>query len=513
MKKTGFTITLLSLVLGMSMLSGCGKEKVPETATLTAEADDIFAKEGESTEKKVEETNEEIPVDARALLKDAMKGITAVRMTTTVNVDALPTSTKDNSGSSLLPTGDETVSEDVVEETSTEDGDTEETIDEQAEPTDGETVEEPATEEVEDKKADKKEDTKKEDTKKEYTFEKQPKYDKNHSALDISSTDTKIDKKDTKATEETPEVSENETEGENTESEEPEKPVYVPTDESTYYINMKVSTDMDTTKAKNYGRLRMNLGAVIDKEEASYVDYSVEPAVGYTIKHSIETGADEEGNSAEEISSKWYKSESSFYGIATIKEILDNSDVVSYNESVDSHIIGLTVDKTLAEKLDVTHDIMDVLFKGKDTVAMTCYLSKADGILTRIVITMTDFTGTALSKVEVQTNNYIIAFEKYNSINKVLIPDTILEGALEITGEENFLSDEDLVKYNFEKLAIEQEMADTLEEEKEQLEESNADSKTTEEKSDEKAEDKGSDSNDGSSADDALKATQSNKKK
>jgi hypothetical protein len=41
-----------------------------------------------------------------------------------------------------------------------------------------------------------------------------------------------------------------------------------------------------------------------------------------------------------------------------------------------------------------------------------------------------------------------------------MIPDTILEGALEITGEENFISDTDLVKYNFEKLAVEQAIED-----------------------------------------------------
>ena len=512
MKKYRFMAGLMCFVLSSTVFIGCGKGKIPEAATINNETTDIYATQGEVEEKKDEELEEEIPVDTRALLKDAMRGITAVRMTTTVNVDALPTSilSNDEEIGSSLPTNEGVI---VLDDIDTADVSEPEKVDDETDTIPDETMEEVTnTETTSDKEIENEEPTD--------ITDKEVKYDKNHSALDMSSkgkqsnSDRAKTTSDNKVMEETP-ATDVENSGE-TEGETAQVPTFVPTDESTYYINLKVSTDMDTTKAKNYGRLRMNLGAVIDKEEASYVDYSVEPATGYIIKHSIETGADTEGNSTEEVASKWYKTNSDFYGIATIKEVLENADIVSYNESIDSHIIGIIVDKNLAEKLDITNDIMSVLFEGKNTVFMTCYLSKADGILTRIVITIEDFEGTQLSQVEVQTNNYVITFEKYNSINKVMIPDTILDGALEITGEENFISDTDLVKYNFEKIDVEQELEPTIEQEK--LKQQNTDDEgaevtyeedSVEEKQEEDSVDTAQEKD---SVDVALKATQSNKK-
>ena len=97
-----------------------------------------------------------------------------------------------------------------------------------------------------------------------------------------------------------------------------------------------------------------------------------------------------------------------------------------------------------------------------------------------------------------------------------MIPDTILDGALEITGEENFISDTDLVKYNFEKIDVEQELEPTIEQEK--LKQQNTDDEgaevtyeedSVEEKQEEDSVDTAQEKD---SVDVALKATQSNKK-
>ena len=51
MKKYRFIIGALSVAMLSSMLVGCGKEKIPETASINMVEEDIYAKEGEVTEK------------------------------------------------------------------------------------------------------------------------------------------------------------------------------------------------------------------------------------------------------------------------------------------------------------------------------------------------------------------------------------------------------------------------------------------------------------------------------
>ncbi len=464
----------LCLISSLALLAGCGKEPVVEESANLQSLEDIYAAEGATTETKAEddEVVVEDTVDTKALLGDALKGITMVRMHTIVNVDAAPTS--------KVATPDPITEETEQESTDVPEGLEEITLDEAKEqgltenPTSESSAEEVTDEELEttektEEKTQQDKTTEKKDTKKS---------DAHASSLDAMTTPTEKSStnktKDTDAkneekatTESSEEVEEKATtessaevaDGETTDEQEAVVPEFVETDAKNYFVNMSITTDIDTTTAKTYGTLKMDLGAAIDKEVASYDDFSLEPSTNYIIKHTIEEGADEEGNPSEVVSSKWYKSEGSFYGLATIREILENSDVVSYNESVESHIISLDVPIDLALKLDVTNEMMKILYEGKTKVPMTVYLTKADGILTKIVLTMNDFKGT-LSQVDVQTKNYTINFEKHNSINRVMIPDTILEGALEITGEENFISDTDLVKYNFEKLAVEQAIED-----------------------------------------------------
>ena len=471
----------LCLISSLALLAGCGKEPVVEESANLQSLEDIYAAEGATTETKAEDDKVvvEDTVDTKALLEDALKGITMVRMHTTVNVDAAPTS--------KVATPDTNTEETEQESTDVPEGLEEITLDEAKEqgltenPTSESSAEEVTDEELEttEKITEKTDEKTKEKTQQDKTTEKKntKKSDAHSSSLDAMTTPTEkssTSKKDTDAkneekaiTESSEEVEEKATtessaevtDGETTDEQEVVVPEFVETDAKNYFVNMSITTDIDTTTAKTYGTLKMDLGAAIDKEVASYDDFSLEPSTNYIIKHTIEEGADEEGNPSEVVSSKWYKSEGSFYGLATIREILENSDVVSYNESVESHIISLDVPIDLALKLDVTNEMMNILYEGKTKVPMTVYLTKADGILTKIVLTMNDFKGT-LSQVDVQTKNYTINFEKHNSINRVMIPDTILEGALEITGEENFISDTDLVKYNFEKLAVEQAIED-----------------------------------------------------
>ena len=468
----------LCLISSLALLAGCGKEPVVEESANLQSLEDIYAAEGATTETKAEddEVVVENTVDTKALLGDALKGITMVRMHTTVNVDAAPTSkvttpdpiTEETEQESTdVPEGLEEITLDEAKEQGLTENPTSESSAEEVTDKELETTEE--TETKTDEKTQQAKTTDKKDTKKS---------DAHSSSLDAMTTPTEKSStsktKDTDAkneekatTESSEEVEEKATtessaevaDGETTDEQEVVVPEFVETDAKNYFVNMSITTDIDTTTAKTYGTLKMDLGAAIDKEVASYDDFSLEPSTNYIIKHTIEEGADEEGNPSEVVSSKWYKSEGSFYGLATIREILENSDVVSYNESVESHIISLDVPIDLALKLDVTNEMMKILYEGKTKVPMTVYLTKADGILTKIVLTMNDFKGT-LSQVDVQTKNYTINFEKHNSINRVMIPDTILEGALEITGEENFISDTDLVKYNFEKLAVEQAIED-----------------------------------------------------
>ena len=65
MKNSKLLISLLCGTMIIGSLTGCGKEKLPETTSIATESEDIYAKEGEIEEKKIEEVNEEIPVDAK----------------------------------------------------------------------------------------------------------------------------------------------------------------------------------------------------------------------------------------------------------------------------------------------------------------------------------------------------------------------------------------------------------------------------------------------------------------
>ena len=401
---------ILIACLTVSTLVGCGKKETPEQIEIGSVAG-LIAKEGENVEPVVEEKENEIPenIDVESLVVNSLKDVTKVKYKTTVNittkearVSKFENNTTENEDSWLSDTS--------ISENSTEQETSEEISGNDIESTEtSDTIVE--NEEIK--------DTKVSETKEETEI-----------ATNIVETE---DNKDNETNDSDEELEINLLEDEEDLEVNPldneESESWLTKEDINYCISVNYTTEMDTANAKQYGKYRVFLPDRDDtKEIAKYQNYNVEPSIEYVVKSVIET--DEEENS--KLVDKWYTQDTQFTGFRLFKDILKNSEIVSYTENAKQYVITTNVAKDYIKALDMTNEIVDLLYGKESKIPVTYYIDKETELLSRIVLTVDENLNIFGDRV-IDSCNYSIAFEKYNSINSVLIPDTITLNAEDIS--------------------------------------------------------------------------------
>lgn len=395
---------ILITCLTVSTLVGCGKQEATEQIEIGSVAG-LIAKEGENVEPVIEEEKEnEIPenIDVESLVVNCLRDVTKVKYKTTVNittkearVSKFEDNTTENDGSWLSGTDIETT--ETSEEISDTDIETTETSDTIVETEEGE-------------------DTKVSETKEE---------NKEETETNIVETEDN----ETNDSDNADEELENEENLEVNPLDNEESESWLTKEDINYCISVNYTTEMDTANAKQYGKYRVFLPDRDDtKEIAKYQNYNVEPSIEYVVKSVIET--DEEGNS--KLVDKWYTQDTQFTGFRLFKDILKNSELVSYTENAKQYVITTNVAKDYIKALDMTNEIVDLLYAKESKIPVTYYIDKETELLSRIVFTVDENLNIFGDRV-IDSCNYSIAFEKYNSINSVLIPDTITLNAEDIS--------------------------------------------------------------------------------
>lgn len=399
---------ILITCLTVSTLVGCGKQEATEQIEIGSVAG-LIAKEGENVEPVIEEEKEnEIPenIDVESLVVNCLRDVTKVKYKTTVNittkearVSKFEDNTTENEGSWLSDTS--------ISENSTEQETSEEISDTDIETTEtSDTIVE--TEESEDTKVSEPKEESKEET------ETNIVETEDNETNDSDNVDEELEN------EENLEV--NTLDNEESES-------WLAKEDTNYCINVNYTTEIDTANAKQYGKHRVFLPDRDDtKEIAKYQNYNVEPSIEYVVKSVIET--DEEEN--RKLVDKWYTQDTQFTGFRLFKDILKNSELVSYTENAKQYVITTNVAKDYIKALDMTNEIVDLLYAKESKIPVTYYIDKETELLSRIVFTVDENLNIFGDRV-IDSCNYSIAFEKYNSINSVLIPDTITLNAEDIS--------------------------------------------------------------------------------
>ena len=405
---------ILIACLTVSTLVGCGKKEAQEQIEIGSVAG-LIAKEGENVEPVVvEEKENEIPenIDVESLVVNSLRDVTKVKYKTTVNITTKETrvskfenNTTENEDSWLSDTSisANSTEQETSEEISGNDIETTETSD---------TIVENEKDIVVDETTESK-DTKVSETKVETEI-----------ATNI------VETEDNETNEELEiNLLENEENLEVNPLENEESESWLAKEDTNYCISVNYTTEMDTANAKQYGKYRVFLPNRDDtKEIAKYQNYNVEPSIEYVVKSVIET--DEEENS--KLVDKWYKQDTQFTGFRLFKDIVKNSEIVSYTENAKQYVITTNVAKDYIKALDMTNEIVDLLYAKESKIPVTYYIDKETELLSRIVFTVDENLNIFGDRV-IDSCNYSIAFEKYNSINSVLIPDTITLNAEDIS--------------------------------------------------------------------------------
>lgn len=407
---------ILIACLTVSTLVGCGKKEAPEQIEIGSVAG-LIAKEGENVEPIVEEKENEIPenIDVESLVVNSLRDVTKVKYKTTVNittkearVSKFENNTIENEDSGLSDTSisANSTEQETSEKISANDIETTETSD---------TIVENEKDIVVDDTTEIK-DTKVTETKVE---------------TEVATNIVETEDNETNVSDEELEINplENEENLEVNPLDIEESESWLAKEDTNYCISVNYTTEMDTANAKQYGEYRIFLPDRDDtKEIAKYQNYNVEPSIEYVVKSVIET--DEEENS--KLVDKWYTQDTQFTGFRLFKDIVKNSEIVSYTENAKQYVITTNVAKDYIKALDMTNEIVDLLYAKESKIPVTYYIDKETELLSRIVFTVDENLNIFGDRV-IDSCNYSIAFEKYNSINSVLIPDTITLNAEDIS--------------------------------------------------------------------------------
>lgn len=193
-----------------------------------------------------------------------------------------------------------------------------------------------------------------------------------------------------------------------------------------YVISVNYVSEVDTATAKHYGKLRVfTEDKDINDEVAKYHNYLSETSVEYLVKPTLVV------EDTEKLEDRWYTQETEYTGLRLLREILKNSVVVSSTENAEQYIITTDVVKNYLKIFDITGELVEDLYKGYTTVPVTYYIDKNTELLNRIVLTVPEDID-LFGNREVDACNYTIVFDEFNSINKVMIPDTVTGTALSI---------------------------------------------------------------------------------